>query len=279
MSDNTIRPDRANPGDFGDDLPTYTTGATGATGADTTSPFAGRAEPRSINPDPAAPTEQFSLGADSDFASSAQPAATLPAGDGAGAPVTMPPAPAVNTYPAATAAEVTTSRGTIDLGLFIIRVFTGLVLLLHSCTVFFAIGDSAGLTGLKNDYGSYAFPDVLAIAIPSAELVAGVFLILGLFTPVAAAIAVLATAFNALHEITQSGAGYDVFGWGEPVVLAVLLVFVAFGIQFTGPGFYSIDRSRSWADRPLASSLVFAVIGVAGAVALWWFGAGVNPFA
>ena len=49
------------------------------------------------------------------------------------------------------------------------------------------------------------------------------------------------------------------------------------GLQFTGPGFISVDFKRSWARRPLGTSWVFVLIGVAILVALWFFGAGVNP--
>jgi hypothetical protein len=47
---------------------------------------------------------------------------------------------------------------------------------------------------------------------------------------------------------------------------------------FTGPGTISFDRSRGWSRRPLASSWIFAAVGLVGAAALWWFGAGTNPF-
>lgn len=54
---------------------------------------------------------------------------------------------------------------------------------------------------------------------------------------------------------------------------------IAIALQFTGPGFISFDVKRSWARRPLATSWIFVIVGIAVLVALWWFGAGVNPIA
>ena len=166
-------------------------------------------------------------------------------------------------------------RGTLDLGLLIIRAAVGGYLILRGVLTFFSIGGSPGLAGLETEFAGYQLPQVLSILVPSLELAAGVFLLLGLMTPVAAAVATVATSFTALHQITvHEGA------WGElaePVVLAVLLTLVVVGLQFTGPGRISLDAGRGWARRPLASSWIFVIIGIALAVVLWWFGVGVNP--
>ena len=58
---------------------------------------------------------------------------------------------------------------------------------------------------------------------------------------------------------------------------SVILFGISLALQFTGPGLYSFDYGRSWARRPLVSSWIFILLAIAGAVALWWFGAGVNP--
>ena len=55
------------------------------------------------------------------------------------------------------------------------------------------------------------------------------------------------------------------------------MLIVLVGLQFTGPGKISFDMGRGWTQRPLASSWIFVVLGLGGAAALWWFGAGVNP--
>jgi uncharacterized membrane protein YphA (DoxX/SURF4 family) len=170
-------------------------------------------------------------------------------------------------------------RGTIDFGLFIIRLMLGLWLILEAVGTFFRLGGNPGLSGLEADYSGYLAPGGLAIVIPSLQLAAGVFLVLGLITPVFAMLATIATSFTALHELTTSGAGIDVFAWPESVWLSLVLLGSSLALQFTGPGFVSLDYGRSWARRPLLSSWLFVLLAIAGGVALWWFGAGINPLA
>ncbi len=276
-------------GDPDDDIPTYNgprADAPQATQAPQTTAFARPGEgyqastsdrlasdaPTTVTPPPPAqPTRQLDRepvpGAsysDTDFAQPVAPAVIPPA---------QPPEEPVIAEPA-TALDA--RRGTLDFGLFIIRVAVGLYLILRGVSAFFAIGGSDGLAGLEAEYAGYQWPEVLAILLPSLELAAGVFLLLGLMTPVAAAVATVATSFTALHQINVHDGG-----WGEldeAIVLAVVLTLVVIGLQFTGPGRISLDAGRSWARRPLVSSWIFVIIGIALAVVLWWFGAGVNPF-
>lgn len=167
-------------------------------------------------------------------------------------------------------------RGTLDFGLGIIRAVTGALLLFQGLRTFFELGGATGINGLKDEFANYAYGDLLSLVIPSLELAAGVFLLLGLLTPVAAALATVVTFFDFVHEIAKT----DNFSFMNPtdsVLLSGLLCALAIGLQFTGPGRVSLDTSRSWARRPLASSWILAIVGIAGAIALWWFGAGVNP--
>lgn len=208
----------------------------------------------------------------------AEPAYTEPVQQFGPAPVAAAP---VATAPSATEyveePQIEHRRGTMDFGLFLIRLITGAILTFQGLRTFFELGGAPGLNGLKDQFGHYASPDLLSIAVPSMQLAAGVFLLLGLLTPVAAAVATVVTAFNFLHAIAQQ----DHFSFTNPsdsVLFAGLLCALALGLQFTGPGHISLDVNRSWARRPLASSWILAILGIAGAVALWWFGASVNPF-
>ena len=116
----------------------------------------------------------------------------------------------------------------------------------------------------------------LSVAIPTIELTAGAFILLGLLTPIAAALGLVVTLFMAAHEaITTTSTVFDV----DPAMLiAILLAGLALALQFTGPGHVSLDFGRSWARRPLVSSWIWVILGIAGAVALWYFGTGINPF-
>ncbi|WP_293770812.1 DoxX family protein [uncultured Corynebacterium sp.] len=168
-------------------------------------------------------------------------------------------------------------RGTIDFGLLFVRIALSVYLLVAGASTFFGLGGNEGLSGLESDFGDYAMPQVLAIAVPTLQLLAGAFLLLGLVTPLAAMFGLIVTGFTAIHELFISGTGLDIFSWPEAVWLSLVLFLINIAIQFTGPGVISLDFSRSWARRPLATSWIFIVLGIAAVVTVWWFGAGVNP--
>ncbi|WP_240940856.1 DoxX family protein [Corynebacterium ammoniagenes] len=174
-------------------------------------------------------------------------------------------------------------RGTIDFGLLFIRIALGGYLIIEGVRTLFSIGASAGISGLEGEYANYAMSNLLATGMPVLQLVAGVFLVLGLLTPLASMAAMVATGFMAIHELAASGTGLDIFAWPEALWLALVLFVVNVGVQFTGPGFISVDSAlgvkalSSPARRPLASSWIFFILGAAALVAVWWFGAGINP--
>lgn len=168
-------------------------------------------------------------------------------------------------------------RGTIDFGLLFVRLALSVYLLVAGASTFFKLGGNEGLSGLEKEFGEYTMAAALAIGVPTVQLIAGAFLLLGLVTPLAAMFGLIVTGFSAIHGLNASEAGLDVFAWNESVWLGLVLFVIAVALQFTGPGFISLDFSRSWTRRPLATSWIFVVIGVAALVAIWWFGAGVNP--
>lgn len=168
-------------------------------------------------------------------------------------------------------------RGTIDFGLLFVRLALSIYLLVAGASTFFKLGGNEGLSGLENEYGEYTMAAALAIGVPTVQLIAGAFLLLGLVTPLAAMFGLIVTGFEAIHGLNTSGDGLDIFAWDESVWLGLVLFAIAVALQFTGPGFISLDFNRSWTRRPLATSWIFIVIGVAALVAIWWFGAGVNP--
>ncbi|GAB3940072.1 DoxX family protein [Corynebacterium tapiri] len=308
MKDKTQRPDRAHHDE--PNVPTYSADASEQDPETTVYQRAGRAAPQEIRPqsqsdaattafqaqdrhDEAAsetayteriPREPYR---DQDFAAtSSVPAGTVPASQAAylNEPAAVPASEleyedlehdAVYAEPEKADAR----RGTIDLGLLIARLLLGVVLTIGALATFFQLGGNPGLAGLENEFAGYPWARILSIVIPTAQLAAGVFLIFGLLTPVAAAVATVATGFTALHALASSGQGLNVFAWPESVWLSIVLLGLSVALQFTGPGLYSLDFGRSWARRPLASSWLFIVLALVGAGALWWFGTGINPFA
>ena len=90
-------------------------------------------------------------------------------------------------------------RGTQHLGLLILRVGLGAVLVAHGLQKLFGWWGGQGLNGFKNalsDIG-YQHADILTYCAAGGEIAAGVLLVLGLFTPLAAAGA-LAYLINSL---------------------------------------------------------------------------------
>lgn len=159
-------------------------------------------------------------------------------------------------------------RGTLDIGLLILRVVLGLVLILAAVGTFFQLGSIEGLAGLEEQLAGYNEPRILSIVLPTLQLAAGVFLVLGLITPLAATVAVAATGFTALDVVAGSSSP---FNWDPAAWLAVTLLGLALAVQFTGPGAFGVDYARSWARRPLASSWIGAAVGLAAAGLMWWF--------
>lgn len=170
-------------------------------------------------------------------------------------------------------------RGTTDFGLLLLRLFLGAYLIIDSVAVFFRLGGNDGIAGLENAFADYPYGNGLAVVVPTLELTAGVFLVLGLLGPIAAAVAIAVTGFLALHAFNGQTDGFNVFAWTPETWVPVMLLAVSLAVQFTGPGRYGIDASRGWAKRPLASSWICAIVGLAAAGAAWWFGTGINPFA
>lgn len=283
---NNSNPDRLQPADLDDldNVPTYDSKGLGK--------FYeryGRSAPQSIDPTPEEtisqpePTQNlYKVSADPEptasFDAPKDYQATEPATYEAPAPVAyeepVVPAAAVDKPEVQSFADA--RRGTIDFGLMIIRLVVGGLLTFQAAQTFFELGGAPGIDGLREQFSNYAMGDILAIAIPTMQLLAGVFLVFGLLTPVAASIATAVTGFGAVNAIAQAD-GLNAMNPGDSVILPILLAALALGLQFTGPGKISFDVARSWAQRPLASSWIWAIIGIAGAVAMWWFLAGVNP--
>lgn len=172
---------------------------------------------------------------------------------------------------------VDTRRGTIDLGLFLLRIALSAWLIIQATGTFFTLGSHEGIAGLESDFAAYSQAHLLAIAVPSVQLAAGIFLLLGLLAPVAAMLAWIVTGFLVVHEIAQAQTGLNVFSWEETLWVPVMAAVLALVVQFTGPGLYALDGARGWARRPLASSWLFMILGIVAVVAAWWLPAGTNP--
>lgn len=191
-------------------------------------------------------------------------------------------APADSTYTAPPPASTDTvdrdRRGTISLGLLVLRVATALIFIAH--------GLQKVTTSFSGGMGPEAFEQLLTTAgfdqarlltylTIAAEIGGGLMLLLGLVTPLAAA-ALLAVAINAWMFIQSMAPGIQILGDGG-VEFESLLVAALIALILTGPGRISLDFGRQWTRRPRYGSFVIMLIGIAAPIAIWILLNGSNP--
>jgi putative oxidoreductase len=173
-------------------------------------------------------------------------------------------------------------RGTQDLGLLLLRVGLGAVLVAHGLQTAFGWWGGQGFGGFGDalaDAG-YQHSDILTYLAAGGQIGAGVLLVLGLFTPLAAAGA-LAYLINALlaSVVAQSDAGNLQFFLPEGHEYHITLIVLAAAIILTGPGRIGFDVGRGWARRPFIGSFVALLLGIGGGIAVWVLLNGANPLA
>jgi putative oxidoreductase len=140
----------------------------------------------------------------------------------------------------------------LDLALLVLRLSGGLMILYHGWgkLVRMSAGETGFVTGVQQM--GFPFPAVFAWAATLTETLGAVFLLLGLFTRVAAAASafgmfVAAFLRHKAHLHGMMGLGLaqypadTVKGWGNPeLALMYLLVFVA--LALAGGGRFSVER-------------------------------------
>ncbi len=225
------------------------------------------------SPQPAEPSNGYSLLSDPEPLPYVQPTAN--AMHSLAEPVTIAPIDAEER------AKTAGRRGTQDLGLLLLRLVIGAVFIAHGLQKAFGWWGGGGIDGFKTALSAAGYQNagLLTYVGAGAQIVVGVLLLLGLFTPVAAAGA-LAYLVNSLLAIVtaQRQNGYiAVFGSDGIEYLLVVIVSVA-AIILVGPGRYGFDAGRGWVRRPFIGSFVALVLGVGGGIAAWIFLRGQNPF-
>jgi putative oxidoreductase len=173
-------------------------------------------------------------------------------------------------------------RGTQDLGLLLLRVAIGVLLIAHGLQKAFGLWGGPGFDGWADSLTAmgYQHADILTYVATGGQIIAGVGLVLGLFTPLAAAGAlaymvngVLADAMVAHEQARLSSFLTDGHEYKVIAVCAVAAIILA------GPGKYGLDAARGWARRPFVGSFVALLVGAGAGVAIWVLLNGGNPLA
>ncbi|OBH25704.1 hypothetical protein A5692_27770 [Mycobacterium sp. E342] len=173
-------------------------------------------------------------------------------------------------------------RGTQHLGLLVLRVGLGVVLAAHGLQKLFGWWGGSGVGGFKNSLSDvgYQHADILAYVSAGGELVAGVLLVLGLFTPVAAAGALAFLINGMLATITARPHPHTLtYFLPDGHEYQITLIVMAVAVILCGPGRYGLDARRGWAHRPFIGSFVALLVGIAAGIAVWVLLNGVNPIA
>ncbi|WP_433657181.1 DoxX family membrane protein [Nocardia sp. CA-128927] len=171
-------------------------------------------------------------------------------------------------------------RGTLDFGLFLLRLVVGGIFIYHGLQKLTGWFNGPGLDGTRDmmETGGWDHPTLAAILVTIGELGGGALLVLGLATPFAAG-AVLAVILDAWAWKQGMIPGFQ-FKAAVPtgVELESILAGTAAVIILTGPGRWAFDRNRGWATRPFTGSFVVLVLAIAAAIATYWYLHGGNPF-
>jgi putative oxidoreductase len=179
-------------------------------------------------------------------------------------------------------AAATDRRGTLDLGLLVLRLALGALFIVHGLQHAFGLWDGPGLGGWEDKLSEMGFryADILTYVSTGGQIAAGVLLLLGLFTPVAAAgaLAYLVTGLLAEMMAAHEEARLSTF-MTDGHELKVFLVCAVAALCLTGPGRYGFDAGRGWARRPFIGSFIALLLGVGAGVAIWVVLNGGNPLA
>ncbi len=154
----------------------------------------------------------------------------------------------------------------VDLALLALRCVVGAVMLAHGVNHVVGGGRIAGTARWFESLGMRPgrFHAWLA---SGTEIGAGVLLVVGLLTPLAAAgvVGVMVVAWITNHL----GNGFFIFRPGEGWEYVMTLTVVALAIGALGPGSWSLDDALDLEDLAGGEGLVLtAVLGIGGAAAL-----------
>jgi putative oxidoreductase len=157
----------------------------------------------------------------------------------------------------------------MDVGLFLIHAVIGSFVAAHGSQKLFGILGGFGLEGTGQYLEGFGLRPgkLFAFAAGSAELVGGLALAAGFFTPGAAAL--IAATMLVAARTDHAGKGFWIYNGGNEYVLTNTAVVTA--LAFHGAGDWSADNAIGWDVAGVAwglGTLGAAAVGAAGVLAL-----------
>ena len=156
-------------------------------------------------------------------------------------------------------------NGGLDIGLLALRLLPAVAMGAHGLMQVFGLFGGPGMARFGTLLQGYGFSrniEFLTWLTGVTEVAGSVLLVIGLFTPLAAA-ALLGVAISAVRAKWAGG-----FTQGEGFELELTLSVIAFALLLTGSGWYSLDRHTAWRRKPLGFAVGGLVLAVGGAVAV-----------
>ncbi|MQA14154.1 MAG: DoxX family membrane protein [Pseudonocardiaceae bacterium] len=147
-----------------------------------------------------------------------------------------------------------------DLGLLVLRLVLGGTFVAHGCQKLFGLFGGPGVGGFADVLAGYGYraTEALAWVTGATELVGGALVVLGLFTPLAAA-GLLGIMVNAI-ALKWGNGFFAAPGGGFELELALAAMSAA--LVLGGPGRAALDKGRSWFRHPVATGWICLLIGI-----------------
>ncbi len=190
----------------------------------------------------------------------------------------IPPAPAGPVESNGRVRRRDDRRGTLDLGLLLLRLVIGGTFVYHGLQKSVGWFHGPGFDGIKTsmENGGWKHVDIAAPLLITGELGGGILVALGLATPLAAG-ALLAVILDAWMWKQGMVPGFQYTAKGNSVELDSILVGITTALLLTGPGRLSLDRNRGWATRPFWGSFAAFIAAIAAALLTYIYLHGGNP--
>jgi putative oxidoreductase len=153
----------------------------------------------------------------------------------------------------------------LGLGLLILRLGLGVIMGAHGLQHLFGAFGGPGVGGFAHVlemFGYHKQTTLLSWITGVTEVAGGALVLVGLFTPLAAA-GLLAVAANVVYAKFHGG---FFEGDGKGFEFELLLGLVALALVFTGSGRISLERNTPWRKRPLPLGLVSLLLAAAASV-------------